>query len=94
METVINRGYQFKIVPTAEQKAYFLQSFGCARKLYNHYVDTLYTYLDSIGYENGYIRMKEIRRILCTRGFPKKTAIAERYVNLQRIPWPLLICGI
>ena len=60
METVINRGYQFKIVPTAEQKAYFLQSFGCARKLYNHYVDTLYTYLDSIGYENGYIRMKEI----------------------------------
>lgn len=60
METVINRGYQFKIVPTAEQKDFFLQSFGCARKLYNHYVDTLYTYLDSIGYENGCIRMKEI----------------------------------
>ena len=60
VETVINRGYQFKIVPTAEQKDYFLRSFGCARKLYNHYVDTLYTYLESIGYENGYIRMKEI----------------------------------
>lgn len=60
METVINRGYQFKIVPTAEQKVFFLQAFGCARKLYNHYVDTLYTYLESIGYENGYIRMKEI----------------------------------
>ncbi|MCI6676014.1 MAG: helix-turn-helix domain-containing protein [Clostridiales bacterium] len=40
METVINRGYQVKIVPTAEQKTYFLQAFGCARKLYNHYVDT------------------------------------------------------
>lgn len=60
MKTVINKGYKFKIVPTAEQKTYFLQAFGCVRKLYNHYVDTLYTYLESIGYENGYIRMKEI----------------------------------
>lgn len=60
MGTVINRGYQFKIVPTAEQKVFFLQAFGCVRKLYNHYVDTLYTYLESTGYENGYIRMKEV----------------------------------
>lgn len=60
METVINKGYKFKIIPTAEQKQYFLQAFGCARKLYNHYVDTLYTYLNSIGYENGSIKLKEI----------------------------------
>ncbi|MDO4454429.1 MAG: RNA-guided endonuclease TnpB family protein [Eubacteriales bacterium] len=60
METIINKGYKFKIIPTAEQKQYFLQAFGCARKLYNHYVDTLYTYLNSIGYENGYINLKEI----------------------------------
>ena len=32
METIINRGYKFKIVPTKEQKEFFLQSFGCARK--------------------------------------------------------------
>ena len=32
METLINRGYKFKIVPTKEQKEFFLQSFGCARK--------------------------------------------------------------
>ena len=43
METIINKGYQFKIVPTELQKEFFLKSFGCARKLYNHYVDTLYT---------------------------------------------------
>lgn len=60
METVINKGYQFKLLPIAEQKEYFLRSFGCARKLYNHYVDTLYIYLDSIGYENGFIKAKEI----------------------------------
>ena len=34
METLINRGYKFKIVPTKEQKEFFLQSFGCARKIY------------------------------------------------------------
>ena len=60
METVINRGYQFKLVPTAEQKTYFLQAFGCARKLYNHYVDTLYKHLEAIGYQNGYIQMKDV----------------------------------
>lgn len=60
MGTVINRGYQFKIVPPAEQNVFFLQAFGCVRKLYNHYVDTLYTYLESTGYENGYIPMKEV----------------------------------
>ena len=42
METLINRGYKFKIVPTKEQKEFFLQSFGCARKIYNMYVDELY----------------------------------------------------
>ncbi len=61
MERVINKGYQFKIVPTAEQKTFFRQSFGCARKLYNHYVDTLYTYLESVGYQNGYISMSKIK---------------------------------
>ena len=39
METIINRGYKFKIVPTKEQKEFFMQSFGCARKIYNMYVD-------------------------------------------------------
>lgn len=60
METVINRGYQFKLLPNAEQKTYFLQAFGCARKLYNHYVDTLYKHLEAIGYQNGYIQMKDV----------------------------------
>ena len=36
---LINRGYKFKILPTQEQKDFFLQSFGCARKIYNLYVN-------------------------------------------------------
>lgn len=60
MQAMINKGYKFKIMPTAEQKTFFLQAFGCARKLYNHYVDTMYTYLKSIGYEKGYIPIKGI----------------------------------
>lgn len=60
METLINRGYKFKIVPTQEQKEFFLQSFGCARKLYNMYVDELYKQLEESGYENGFIKKKDL----------------------------------
>ena len=38
METIINRGYKFKIAPTKDQKEFFLQSFGCARKIYNNWL--------------------------------------------------------
>ena len=48
METLINRGYKFKIVPTKEQKEFFLQSFGCARKIYNMYVYELYRKLEKL----------------------------------------------
>lgn len=60
MEQIINRGYKFKIVPTKDQKDFFLQSFGCARKIYNLYVNELYEQLEKQGYENGYINMKNI----------------------------------
>ena len=60
METLINRGYKFKIVPTKEQKEFFLQSFGCARKIYNMYVDELYKQLEESGYENGFIKKKDL----------------------------------
>ena len=58
---LINRGYKFKIVPTKEQKEFFLQSFGCVRKIYNLYVDELYRQLEILGYQNGYIDMKNIK---------------------------------
>ena len=60
MEALINRGYKFKVVPTKEQKEFFLQSFGCARKLYNMYVDELYKQLEESGYENGFIKKKDL----------------------------------
>ena len=60
METLINRGYKFKIVPTKEQKEFFLQSFGCARKIYNMYVDELYRKLEETGYQNGVIKKSEL----------------------------------
>ena len=61
MEQVINRGYKFKIVPTDEQKEFFLQSFGCARKIYNLYVSELYEQLEKNNYENGLIKKSDIK---------------------------------
>ena len=58
---LVNRGYKFKIVPTQEQKEFFLQSFGCARKIYNLYVDELYRQLEKLDYQNGFIDMKNIK---------------------------------
>lgn len=61
MEQIINRGYKFKIIPTEEQKDFFLQSFGCARKIYNLYVNELYEQLDKNNYENGLIKKSDIK---------------------------------
>ena len=60
IETLIYRGYKFKIIPTKEQKEFFLQSFGCARKIYNMYVDELYRKLEENGYQNGLIKKSEL----------------------------------
>ena len=59
---LVNRGYKFKIVPTQKQKEFFLQSFGCVRKIYNLYVDELYRQHKILGYKNGYIDMKNIKK--------------------------------
>lgn len=55
METTLNKGYKFKIKPTKEQKQFFLKSFGCTRKIYNYYVDSLYKQLEEKQYKNGFI---------------------------------------
>ena len=60
MQTIINRGYKFKIVPTKDQKEFFMQSFGCARKIYNLYVAELYVQLENIDYQNGYIKRNRL----------------------------------
>lgn len=58
METLLHRGYKYRIFPTEEQRSYFMQAFGCRRKVFNAYVDALYIQLEARGYENGYIHMK------------------------------------
>lgn len=60
METLIIRGYKFKIIPTKKQKEFFLQSFGCARKIYNMYVNELYKQLEESGYQNGLIKKSKL----------------------------------
>lgn len=79
----INRGYKFKILPTKEQKEFFLQSFGCARKVYNLYVSELYECLENAGYQNGYID----RKILKLSKYSEFKKIYEymKYVDAQAL---------
>lgn len=60
MEQVVHRGYKYRIYPTDEQKQFFMKIFGCRRKIYNTYVDALYTQLENLGYQNGYINLKSL----------------------------------
>ena len=56
MDMILNRGYKYKIKPDLAQKQFLLKSFGCTRKLYNYYVDSLYNQLEQQGYQNGLIK--------------------------------------
>lgn len=58
-----------------ETKTFFLQNFGCSRKVYNLYVDYLYRELEKAGYENG-DNIPEIK-------FPEVTAFKEDYPFLK-----------
>ena len=60
MEILLHRGYKYRIFPTEDQRSYFMQTFGCRRKVYNVYVNALYSQLEAQGYRNGYIRMKDL----------------------------------
>lgn len=59
-----------------ETKTFFLQNFGCSRKVYNLYVDYLYRELEKAGYENG-DNIPEIK-------FPEVTAFKEDYPFLKK----------
>ncbi len=52
---VKQKGYRYRLKPTTKQRQYLNQAFGCARKLYNFYVDDLYRQLEARGYESGRI---------------------------------------
>ena len=82
-EVIINHGYKFKILPTDEQKEFLLKSFGCARKMYNLYVDELYRKLEDIGYKNGFIDRKALK--LTTYGDFKKQYDYMKEVDSQAL---------
>ncbi len=75
---VVNRGYKFKIIPTQEQKDFFLQSFGCARKIYNLYVNELYEKLEKSGYQNGLIKKSDLH-------LSKYTDFVKEYEFMKKV---------
>lgn len=81
MQVIINRGYKFKIVPTEEQKEFFMQSFGCARQIYNLYIAELYKQLEKIGYQNGFIKRSQL--LLCNYAEFKKQYDYMKTVDTQ-----------
>ncbi len=52
---VKQKGYRYRLKPTTKQRQNLNQAFGCARKLYNFYVDDLYRQLEARAYESGRI---------------------------------------
>ncbi len=51
-----NKGYKFRLVDLfPEQLEYINKNFGCARKIYNEYVASLYEELENIKFESGYL---------------------------------------
>ena len=85
METLLHRGYKYRIFPTEEQRSYFMQAFGCRRKVYNAYVDALYRQLEEQGYESGYIRMK-------TLSFVTPAAMKKEFAFLKDVD-SLALCN-
>ncbi|MDP7979558.1 RNA-guided endonuclease InsQ/TnpB family protein [Bacillus sp. WLY-B-L8] len=66
--------FRYAIFPTPEQVTKLEKSFGCERKVYNEYVSDLYEYLESIGFESGFIRYK----------VPNYTTITAKYDYLDK----------
>lgn len=73
-----NKGYKFRLKPTKEQIQYFEKAFGCTRKLYNIYVDTLYKLLEGQDYTNGKIDYKSVK-------FPTPAIIKKDYEYMKEI---------
>ena len=55
-----NRGYKYRLKPNIDQKIYLEKAFGCCRKMYNIYVDLLYTQLEQLNFISGKIDYKSI----------------------------------
>ena len=73
-----NKGYIFRLKPNKEQGVYLERAFGCSRKMYNIYVDMLYTQLEEQKFVNGKIEYKSI-------DLPTPAAIKKHYDYMKEI---------
>jgi len=73
-----NKGYKFRLKPNKEQIIYLEKAFGCSRKMYNIYVDMLYSKLEEENFANGKISYKSMK-------FPTPAAIKKDYEYMKEI---------
>ena len=73
-----NRGYKFRLKPNKEQILYLEKAFGCSRKMYNIYVDMLYTQLEEQNFVSGRIDYKSIK-------LPTPATIKNEYRYMKEI---------
>lgn len=83
---VKQKGYRYRLKPTTKQRQYLNQAFGCARKLYNFYVDDLYRQLEARGYESGRIDNVSVKEASAVKKlFPyMKDADSLAYANVKQ----------
>ena len=73
-----NKGYKFRLKPDKEQITYLEKAFGCSRKMYNAYVDILYTKLEEQNFINGKIDYRSIE-------LPTPAIIKKEYTYMKEI---------
>lgn len=73
-----NKGYKFRLKPDKEQITYLEKAFGCSRKMYNAYVDILYTKLEEQNFINGKINYRSIE-------LPTPAIIKKEYTYMKEI---------
>jgi len=74
MHKAIKYAFYEKAMPD-KQRTFFMQNFGCSRKVYNLYVDFLYDKLDKAGYTGG-TKLPKIH-------LPEVTALKKQYPYLK-----------
>ncbi|MCB2312589.1 transposase [Clostridium tagluense] len=73
-----NKGYKFRLKPNKKQSIYLERAFGCSRKMYNTYVEILYTQLEKQNFVNGKIVYKTIK-------LPTPATIKKDYDYMKEI---------
>ncbi|HEY5560191.1 MAG TPA: helix-turn-helix domain-containing protein [Clostridiaceae bacterium] len=73
-----SKGYKYRLKPNKAQMIYLEKAFGCCRKMYNIYVDLLYTQLEQLNFVTGKIDYKSIE-------FPTPAIIKKDYEYMKEI---------